>query len=92
MTTNNVVIPRRVVCAVIRDANGQMVCGPRHFDHTMHSQVNGMMVYTLPWEQGFIDQHGVFMDRVEALRVATEAGQVLCKTGPSNLLFSEDIY
>jgi hypothetical protein len=47
------------------------------------------------WQQGFIDQYGVFMDRRESLEVATAAGQInvrRTKTNPVNQLFSEDIY
>lgn len=47
------------------------------------------------WEQGFIDQRGVFMDRREALIVAAEAGQIDTwrpKTQPEHILFSEDLY
>jgi len=45
--------------------------------------------------QGFIDQFGVFMDRFEALQVATDAGQLnvtRAKTHPVDRLFSEDLY
>ena len=105
---SNVIIPGRfVVCAANRVNNPKepgkylIVAGARHFDAIMHQQIkqlhqihdlDGM---ALRWEQGFIDQHGVFMDRREALQVATEAGQLntrRSKTSPEDRLFSEDLY
>lgn len=47
------------------------------------------------YEQGFIDQWGKFMNREEALAVATAAGQINVrrpKTFPETELFSEDLY
>jgi len=44
--------------------------------------------------QGFVDQHGVFMDRKEALDVATAAGQINTRRpkNPGDWLCSEDLY
>lgn len=43
--------------------------------------------------QGFIDQHGVFMDRREAANVAADAGQLHRYGGAKpEVLFSEDLY
>ena len=45
--------------------------------------------------QGFVDQHGIFMDREEALQIAKKAGQLnvdRIKTWPDDELFSEDLY
>ena len=66
----------------------------------MHEQIRayilaGYQFNPANWEQGFIDQYGVFMTREEALKVATEAGQINVrrwKTSPAHLLFSEDLY
>ena len=74
-----------------------MLVGPRHFDGTMVAQYEryfkeGEAPEESESVQGFIDQWGVFMDRFEALAVATAANQVLVKTYPSNQLFSEDLY
>ena len=46
------------------------------------------------WEQGFVDQWGVFMDRKEALEVAIQSGQLNMKykCGNQFILFSEDLY
>ena len=87
---------RRVVCAAIRDVRGRIVLGPRHFDPTMHRQLEDMFSYTTPWEQGFVDQHGAFMDRREAWLVAQAAGQILRRVGGDTqgggTLYSENLY
>lgn len=91
---------RRVVCAAVRYPCGTMLTGPRHFDGVMLSQYRKFFgdghAGHAPGEeksiQGFLDQRGVFMDRYEALGIATDAGQIIEKTNPADRLFSEDIY
>jgi hypothetical protein len=65
------------------------ITGPRHWDSTMHDQFKylkrsyeegGQYVDLFDIKkrietQGFVDQHGVFMDRIEARKVAEESGQ-----------------
>lgn len=76
-----------------------VVAGIRHFDMIMHAQIDAAWknddTMDREWEQGFLDQYGVFMDRVEALAVATAAGQIntrRSKTDPEHELFSEDVW
>lgn len=98
---------RVVVCAANRflganrfGTNSVIVLGARHFDACMHEQIKilgfaGFNLISGDWEQGFIDQFGVFMDRKEALFVASTAGQInvrRTKTCPLDELYSEDIY
>jgi len=89
--------PRIVVCAANKWGD-VIVLGARHFDSLMHSHIKRLpSLPTSPaeWEQGFVDQHGVFMDRREALQVAINAGQIgryRPKTNPDYQLFSEDLY
>jgi hypothetical protein len=92
-------IQRRVVCAANRCSKDPLllVCSARHFDPNMRKQIARLEGYDHHdfHEQGFIDQFGVFMDRVEALAVATAADQidtVRPKTNPLTELFSEDLY
>jgi hypothetical protein len=87
---------RVVVCAAVRLA-GVMLVGPRHLDYVMLTQYrrafsgeNAPDVHD--GEMGFLDQEGVFMDRIEALEVAQAADQIRDKTEPSDRLFSEDLY
>ena len=42
--------------------------------------------------QGFITSAGRFVDRMEAATIATVAGQIKEKTGPTHVLFSEDMW
>lgn len=92
------IVPRRVVCAAMR--NGPyLVVGPRHFDMTMHAQL-AILKRADPnldkkWEQGFIDQFGVFMDRTEAMVVAKASGQPInfTRNGSNpDVLYSEGLY
>lgn len=94
---------RRVVCAACRATlvgkETIIIAGARHFDSVMRSQILAFDEHLLsqvkPWEQGFIDQFGVFMDRHEAMRVAKESGQELnFKRNGSDTteLYSEGLY
>jgi hypothetical protein len=73
-----------------------VVAGVRHYDKIMHKQISVIDEYY--WscktteEQGFLDNRGTFLTREEALEVALAAKQVLIKTNPKHLLFSEDLY
>lgn len=74
--------PRRVVCAAIRAADGTVLLGIRHYSQDMHDQIartiDGAKFYNRREDdQGFVDQHGVYLTRREAMRVALAAGQVI---------------
>lgn len=43
-------------------------------------------------EQGFLTSTGRFVDRREALQIATDAGQMLAPPSPTGELFSEDVW
>ena len=93
---------RRVVCAANRVAETDaLVLGPRHWDTTMRrnalARYNGdEACFDLEWEQGFIDQKGIFMTREEAWKVAEAAGQIIRRVGGDTMngghLFSENLY
>lgn len=91
---------RRVVCAANRYHQQfigyTLILGARHFDQTMHRQK-----IARDWDerscpdsdQGFIDQHGVFMTREEAWDVAVAAGQIIRRVGgDGERLYSENLY
>ena len=100
--------PRWVVCAAIRNKQGKILAGARHYDSVMRPwfirRLNWIgrlilrknFIKAREWyscEQGFIDQFGVFMDRQEAYQIALANGQV--KYGPEHskgTLYSEDLY
>ena len=93
---------RRVVCAAIRGRNGMLMLGIRHYSRDMAEQmyrrVDGHnFELRLDEDQGFVDQHGVWMDREEAYRVAKASGQPLdeskCGRGINGpRLYSEALY
>lgn len=94
-------VSRRVICAAViyPKAIGIMLVGPRHFDSTMRDQYcrffsRGTALDESESVQGFIDQHGKFMDQFEAMEIALKAGQIdwKRKTHPQDQLFSEDLY
>ena len=61
-----------------------------------HNVCHVMMAQGLPPEtmrlQGFVTSTGRFVDRREAAIIARDAGQLLRKTNPTDLLFSEDVW
>ena len=84
---------RRVVCAANRYPDGLVVCGPRHFDSVMHAQLRAAGGERSVAEQGFVDQHGVFLTREEAMEIARAAGQIVRRCGGDSIrLFSENLY
>ncbi len=88
---------RVVVCAANKYGSTVFI-GIRHFCDIMRQNMEGhdipLMRKTYGEEQGFVDQHGVFMDRYEAHEVASLAGQVdkYRPKSPGGKLFSEDLY
>lgn len=83
---------RMIVCAAVRDRSGDVVCSARHFDTLMNRQLSRSTLLP-PHEQGFVDQHGVFLTREEAFTVAFDAGQIMRRVGgDEGKLFSENLY
>lgn len=95
-------VQRRVVCAAIRAADGSLLLGIRHYSRDMHEQIRqrddgGIFKHRHDEDQGFVDQHGVYMSRKEAYQVALAAGQILrpkaCGYGLDGYkLYSEGLY
>ena len=94
---------RRVVCAAIRAADGAVLLGVRHYSKDMHEQIaartdGSKFKHRHEEDQGFVDQHGVYMDREEAFKVALAAGQKInmdaCSLGLEHTwkLYSEGLY
>jgi hypothetical protein len=84
---------RRIVCAANRHCDsGRIVCGPRHWDATMRAQVKEGEGFA-NWDQGFIDQFGLWLTREEAYAVAAEKGQIIKPLAHAvGYLFSENLY
>lgn len=93
---------RRVVCAAIQAADGELLLGIRHYSKDMNRQIDaradGKKFYNgMDERQGFVDQWGVFMSRTEAYQVAQAAGQIVypyaCDEGLEGpKLYSEGLY
>ena len=93
---------RRVVCAAIRAADGDVLLGIRHYSRDMHKQIEARrdgakFAHRMDEDQGFVDQRGVFMGREEAYRIAAANGQIInfdaCGIGlDAPKLYSEGLY
>ncbi len=88
---------RVIVCAAIRSPGGGVICGPRHYDHTMHDQIAALFfpdrfLCRSGDDQGFVDNRGVYLTREQALVVAEAADQIIDKHNPKSKLCSEDLY
>jgi len=87
---------QRVVCSAIKSkVSGRIICGARHFDKIMLSQITHSE-NKAEWkevEQGFIDQFGTFLSRKEAFEIANNAGQIIRRFGEDKgVLYSENLY
>ena len=95
MTPDGNGVDRRVVCAAIRNNDGDIICGPRHFDKIMHRLISASRKRDA-WkmaEQGFVDQRGDWLTREEALHIALANGQIIRRCGgDDHELFSENLY
>jgi hypothetical protein len=95
--------PRRIVCAAMKhNVTGTIIVGPRHFDKTMHMQIErcgGSAHWKALCEDGFIDQFGEFHNRQVSWLIAREAGQIWRVVGSQSDtlegyddLYSENLY
>ena len=82
---------RRVVCAALKNSDGRIILGVRHFDQLM---LRALEESPGDWSfavQGFVDQKGNFLSREEALIVAVLQDQIIHKVGEERL-YSENLY
>ena len=87
-------IQRRVVCAAIRGEDGSLLLGIRHYSHDMYAQITARrdgenFMHRHDCDQGFVDQHGLFMSRGEAYLVALGANQII---RPEACLHKAELY
>lgn len=73
---------RRIVCAALLGRHGKVLVGIRHYSADMHEQLDyradRQQFMNLPDEnQGFVDQHGNFISRADAYKLANAAGQIV---------------
>ena len=100
---NRVKVRSRVVVCAANRYGKTIVCGARHYDNPMRGVVAVLQRDAeeygdelLEAEQGFVDEHGVFMTRQEAWHVASAAKQVKYRVGgdtaDGGTLYSENLY
>ena len=81
------VIPEKIKCAAIRDSwSGRVFTGPYH-GAIFKQQPRGIL---RDGRQGFVTTTGRFVDRIEVLKVAEAANQIIKKHHPKDRLMSED--
>lgn len=73
---------RRVVCAAIRAADGEIMVGIRHYSPDMIRNIEARhdgdkFRHRLDHDQGFVDQWGNWMSRTEAYHLADANGQII---------------
>ena len=92
---------RVVVCAAIMlKRSGEIICGPRHYDAIIRSQILSKSEEEQEeWfssaniVQGFVDQQGIFLNRQDALVIAKAANQIRRRCGGDDVaLYSENLY
>ena len=89
---------RSIVASANRYSNGLTLVGVRHWDEHMHTQAlcyreNGILPNDKDPEQGFLDNHGNFLNRRQALIVAKAANQIVKRVGGDEQeLYSENLY
>ena len=84
--------PPRIVSAAVRLSNGLIVCGPRHFDKRMRTQIEAAKADVRGAEQGFVDQFGTFYDRKAAYQIAAAQMQIRRPMAYTENLYSENLY
>jgi len=85
----------RIELVAIKLPNGNVYAVERpgrhpHILHMLHEQ--GVPSFLGQEEQGFVTNHGRYVNRQEAVIIASSQGQLIRKTSPVNQLFSEDLW
>jgi hypothetical protein len=84
-----------VAAAIKHKETGVAISLPRpaRHHHVMHAMYD-IVEKTIggSYEQGFMTQDGVFVDRYDGFIIAQKYSQIREKHGPANYLFSEDMW
>ena len=84
---------RRIVAAAV-EIEGIIISTPRPGRH--HNVLHALHALGVkdhgPDVQGFLTNEGKFVSREIAYWIAKDAGQIVHKTPPEDILFSEDIW
>ena len=88
-------LQEKIIHSAIRHPNGVIysVDEPGRHHHVVQLMSNlGQGGLTATRNQGFVTNHGRYVDRKKAYVIARDAGQILSKGTPSDVLFSEEIW
>lgn len=91
VSVNGELIERQVVCAANRYGD-LIVLGVRHHCPIMNKTLDLLGIEEPSVEQGFVDQWGNYMDRVEALEVIKANGRWIRDEEYLDELYSENLY
>lgn len=78
--------------AILQDGVIYSVPAPGRHHHVMMNMLSMGIYADHTHIQGFVDDRGLFLNRADALMVATAYGQLIRKTAPDYELFSEDLW
>ena len=91
-----------IVCAAVRSTKSETIhASPRHFDvigaASIQNSTNPLdLEQEVEWEEGFLDQFGIFYNRQVAWMVAVNANQIVRRCGGDEAnggtLYSENLY
>lgn len=84
----------RTIVAAANKSGDIMLVGARHWDKVMTAQFKALAnpPKSSTFDQGFIDQYGQYLSRVDAKRIAIKNGQPLILEDWGDELFSENLY
>ena len=85
---------QRIVCAANRHKiTGRIICGARHWDAVMRSQLQKGEDH-FDFDQGFLTNYQEFKTREEAWVIAEKNNQIikLCYEGQKDYLYSENCW
>lgn len=77
---------KKIKCAALRDKDGNIFWGRYHGEIFLQKPIGVLRKA----EQGFLTTEGRFVDRKEALKIATEQDQIIKKSSPFEQLDSSD--
>lgn len=85
--------PERIAAAAVQIGDLTISKPPPHrHHHVMHEVASAFGWRVSPRDTGFVTSAGRYVDRIEAKRIARDAGQLLERAMGGDELFSEDVW
>lgn len=81
----------KIIMAAMKSSEGLIMAGRRHDEISVLVYKIFNTHLSLNWENGFITNEGVFVNRTIAAEIAIKAKQVKKQDLTANILFSEDL-